>query len=124
MGNLFVWDLVCNVIATLGHSDYTAICEMSCLNPDNYVRTFNKYISTCAAAAAKCSTEDMPVVIGMQEWPSAESPKEAILRRMLNQRGYDVATSFDSCALAYRKDLGPPVVLTKPRPDGSPPVID
>ena len=68
--NLWLWDLACNVVAASAPAEHASVCTGSHLNPANFERLGARFAERAVAAAA-----GRPVVLGLQEWPAAASPK-------------------------------------------------
>jgi len=66
---LYLWDLACNVIATSEREAYHSICADTHLNPKNASDIATKFFGS-----ALNNAEGLPVLLGVQEWPSHGTP--------------------------------------------------
>ena len=83
--NLWLWDLACNVVAASAPAEHTSLCTGSHLNPTNFERLGARFAEQAQAAAA-----GRPIVLGLQEWPAADSTKEAAFAAAFARHGLSV----------------------------------
>lgn len=111
--NLLVWDLVCNVLATLAASAHGAICARSYLNPDNFPAMARTFFGAAVDAAA-----GRPLALGVVEWPCNGTPKAKAFRTALDELALDVAFgSHPGVAIVYSRSLGAPETLSAAAPE-------
>lgn len=107
---LFVWDLACNVVADAAPEEYAGVCERSHLNPANFEALAGRFALAVQTAAA-----GRAVVLGLQEWPPAGSPKGRAYAAAFARHGLRVLSDeggSSSCAIAYTEEaLGAPELV-------------
>ena len=113
--NLWLWDLACNVVAASAPAEHASVCTGSHLNPANFERLGARFAERAVAAAA-----GRPVVLGLQEWPAAASPKGEAFAAAFARHGLSVVSApareggagDSSVALAYSEGaMGRPQLL-------------
>ena len=123
--NLFLWDLVCNIICTMCKEQHTVVAEESTFNAENMMRSAERLFGKACDGGAPMT--DLAVVLGLQEWPPEGSARARVYEAELNRRGMDVVhgksmgMGADSVAIAFSSFLGPcrPLTTTAPSADGS-----
>ena len=115
--NLWLWDLTCCVVASSEAEAYESVCLTSHLNPTSLDVHAACFFDRALAAAG----ESTPVVIGMQEYPRAATPKGEAYARALEARGLcvlrgEVANAngvavTNGVAVVYSAALGDPTAL-------------
>jgi hypothetical protein len=117
--NLWLWDLACNVVAARAPAEHASVCTGSHLNSANFDRLGARFAERAAAAAA-----GRPIVLGLQEWPAAASPKGAAFAAAFARHGLSVVCApareggagDASVALAYSEGaMGRPQLLDTSR---------
>ena len=83
--SLWLWDLACNVVAASAPAEHTSVCTGSHLNPTNFERLGARFAEQVQAAAA-----GRPIVLGLQEWPTADSPKGVAFAAAFARHGLSV----------------------------------
>jgi hypothetical protein len=110
--HLFLWDLLCNVVVTEAGAPFVELARRSPLNPANVGAVGHKLLAAAVAHAAPRG----PLVLGVQEWPTAsvEDSVEATMIEHCAALGCRVAVSpaSGSVALVYHSSLGGHRVLT------------
>lgn len=106
--NLWLWDLVCNVIINSNIDEYIKICEETYLNSKNYRNNINTFIEYIVDT----TTEDY-LIIGIQEWPDKGSEKEKCYIEELEKSDLKVfkPDNIASVAIIYSKNLGDPLQI-------------
>ena len=108
--NLFVWDLVCNVIANMCTEQHNSIASASLFSADNVKNYAERLISKVCDNSTQMT--DMPVVLGMQEWPAEGSLRAQAIEAELSYRdmkvvsGKTLGMGAKSVAVAYSSILG------------------
>jgi len=99
--NLFLYDCACNVVACLERAAFEAECTRSYLNPANF-EVFGDIFFKKAQERAR----DKPLVLGLQNWPDADTAKGAAFAMAAKKQGLLLAVSDCNVALAYSRSLG------------------
>lgn len=96
--NLFLWDLVCNVVATFCKPAYEEICRRSSLNPVNYEAVGNRFFAEVDARNPGC----LPVALGFEEFPSEGTARGRVYESVLEKRNYQLVRGPGNTAIVYR----------------------
>ena len=106
---LFLWDLVCNVVASERKEAFRTLCATSIQNPQNIPRNAATMLGKVASLG---QAQGMPVVLGLQEWPDdADSVKYKEYTKVLRENhfqfkvGSDSGRGVDSVAIAFSESL-------------------
>ena len=74
--NLFLWDLVCNIICTMCKEQHTVVAEESTFNAENMMRSAERLFGKACDGGAPMT--DLAVVLGLQEWPPEGSARARV----------------------------------------------
>jgi len=110
---LFLWDMMCNIVASETKTEYLRICQKSQFYPGNLGKNTGKYV----AQIEKAHKQAGALVLGIQEWPGEGTDQRAEYTKQLAQKGILLAEpdqdatntdQVDSVAVAYSKSLAEP----------------
>jgi hypothetical protein len=107
--HLMAWDLLCCVIAAESADSFTEACRTSYLNPDNTEAQAKLFVETATTAASRAGAAQC--VLGLQEFPQAETPRAVVFEAAFRSAGFEVIRTARSAALAHRGFDGPGEVL-------------
>lgn len=106
--NLWLFDIACNVIANSESGAYRSVCGESHLNPANVEANVAIFFDQFLSVAGKST----PMVLGMQEYPRANTHKGDVYAAALESRKLQAVTNdTGGVAIVYSIDLGEPTVL-------------
>eukprot|EP00802_Teleaulax_amphioxeia_P011740 Tamp_11775.p1 GENE.Tamp_11775~~Tamp_11775.p1 ORF type:complete len:409 (-),score=45.43 Tamp_11775:195-1421(-) len=99
--HLFVWDLVCCCVALARQEAHIALCKGSVFNSENAPNVVQECVTQICARASS----DTPLLVALQEWPSAGSHKHSLFLEALRGRSCSVVEGRQSVAIAYSTSL-------------------
>lgn len=108
---LWLWDLVCNAVASAEPAAFQSVCASTHLNPSNFRDQAERFVSAATAAAVAASGSgtgggETAMVLGIQEWPRDGTVKGAAFRAAFAAQSLQILEGGHAVALVHSSSLG------------------